>query len=51
MDMGYCGFEKIFQSPRSFLTNEELVLFLKEYRADLGRETQGSEGIKEPEAN
>jgi hypothetical protein len=51
-DMG-CGYSiNSYQRARSFLTREEKVELLKEYRNDLEKESQGvSERIKELEAN
>jgi hypothetical protein len=48
-----CGYSiNSYQRARSFLTREEKVELLKEYRNDLEKEAQGvSERIKELEAN
>jgi hypothetical protein len=49
MGYGCCGTG--FQKARSFLTKEERIALLKEYKNDLERETQGVvERIKELEA-
>jgi hypothetical protein len=49
--MGYGCYERGFHKARSFLTKEERIALLKEYRNDLERETQGvDERIKELEA-
>ena len=49
MGYGCCGTG--FQRGRNFLTKEERVELLKEYKADLEKETQGIvERIKELEA-
>ena len=49
MGYGCCGTG--FQRTRSFLTKEERIALLKEYKDDLERETQGVvERIKELEA-
>ena len=43
-----CGVSQ--QTPRSFLTKQERVALLKEYKADLDKESQGvAERIKELE--
>jgi hypothetical protein len=50
-NMGYGCYERGFYKARSFLTKEERIALLKEYKNDLERETQGvSERIKELEA-
>ena len=51
--MGYgCCSETGFQKARSFLTKEERIALLKEYKDSLDKETQGvAERIKELEAN
>jgi hypothetical protein len=47
---GCCGSSS--RNVRSFLTKEERVALLKEYKNDLEKETQGvTERIKELEAN
>ena len=47
---GCCGSSS--RNVRSFLTKEERVTLLKEYKNDLEKETQGvTERIKELEAN
>jgi predicted RNA methylase len=56
IDMGcgcsYSGSGLSTQKARSFLTREEKVELLKEYRNDLEKEAQGvSERIKELEVN
>jgi hypothetical protein len=49
MGYGCCG--KGFQKARSFLTKEERIALLKEYKNDLDKETEGVvERIKELEA-
>jgi hypothetical protein len=49
MGYGCCGTG--FQRARSFLTKEERIALLKEYKNDLEKETQGiDERIKELEA-
>ena len=52
---GYCGSGTCgtdFQKVRSFLTKEERVALLKEYKDDLEKETKGvTERIKKLEAN
>ena len=46
---GLCGVSS-FQRSRSFLTKEERIELLKEYKNDLEKETQGvAEKIKELE--
>jgi hypothetical protein len=50
-NMGYGCCEGGFHKARSFLTREERIALLKEYKNDLERETQGVvERIKELEA-
>jgi hypothetical protein len=50
MTYGCCGTSS--RSTRSFLTKEERVALLKEYKNDLEKETQGvTERIKELESN
>lgn len=50
MTYGCCGAGS--RSARSFLTKEERVALLKEYKNDLEKETRGvTERIKELEAN
>jgi hypothetical protein len=50
-NMGYGCCEGGFHKARSFLTKEERIALLKEYKNDLERETQGVvERIKELEA-
>ena len=50
--MGYGCCETGFQKARSFLTKDEKIKLLKEYKADLEKETQGvTERIKQLEAN
>ena len=50
-NMGYGCCEGGFHKTRSFLTKEERIALLKEYKNDLERETQGVvERIKELEA-
>ena len=52
MGYGCCGGETGFQKARSFLTKEERIALLKEYKDGLDKETQGvAERIKELEAN
>lgn len=55
MGYGYCGSGTCgtdLQKVRSFLTKEERVALLKEYKDDLEKETKGvTERIKELEAN
>jgi len=47
---GHCGSD--FQGARNFLTKEERVALLKEYKDDLEKETKGVvERIKELESN
>ncbi len=47
MGYGYCGFNS---KGRSYLTKEERVELLKEYKQDLEKEAKGVEGrIKELE--
>jgi hypothetical protein len=52
---GYCGAGSCstdFQKARSFLTKEERVALLKEYKDDLEKETKGvTERIKDFEAD
>jgi hypothetical protein len=48
---GCCGGSE-FQKARSFLTKEERIALLREYKDSLDKETQGvAERIKELEAN
>lgn len=50
MGYGCCGTG--FQKPRSFLTKEERIALLKEYKDELEKESQGVvERIKELEAS
>jgi hypothetical protein len=50
-NMGYDCCESRFHKARSFLTKEERIALLKEYKNDLESETQGVvERIKELEA-
>ena len=50
MGYGCCGVS--VQKARSFLTKEERINLLKEYKADLDNESQGvAERIKELEKN
>jgi hypothetical protein len=50
MGYGCCGTG--FQKARNFLTKEERIELLKEYKSDLDRESQGVvERIKELETN
>jgi hypothetical protein len=50
MDYGYCGAG--FQRARSYLTKEERIALLKEYKDELEKEGQGVvERIKELEAS
>jgi hypothetical protein len=50
MTYGYCGYGSGWGRVRSFLTREEKVSMLKEYKADLEKEVQGIiERIKELE--
>lgn len=50
MGNGCCGTG--FQKARNFLTKEERIELLKEYKSDLDRESQGVvERIKELETN
>lgn len=52
MGYGCCSGELGFQKARSFLTKEERIALLKEYKDSLDKETQGvAERIKELEAN
>jgi len=55
MGYGYCGTGQCgtsYQRARNFLTKEERVALLKEYKEDLERETKGvTERIKELESN
>jgi hypothetical protein len=52
---GYCGTGSCgtdFQKARNFLTKEERVALLREYKDDLEKETKGvTERIKELEAD
>ena len=50
-NMGYGCCETGFQKERSFLTKEERIALLKEYKNDLEKEAEGVvERIKELEA-
>jgi hypothetical protein len=50
-NMGFGCCESGFHKARSFLTKEERIALLKEYKNDLERETQGVvERIKDLEA-
>jgi hypothetical protein len=50
MTYGSCGCGTDFRKARSFLTREEKVSMLKEYKDDLEKEVQGiTERIKELE--
>jgi len=50
-NMGYGCCRTGFQKARSFLTKEERIALLKEYKNDLEKETEGVvERIKELEA-
>ena len=50
--MGYACCTTTSKTPRSFLTKEERISLLKEYKEDLDKEAQGvGERIKDLEKN
>jgi hypothetical protein len=52
MGYGCCGSGTDFNRVRSFLTKEERISLLKEYKQNLEKETEGvAERIKELEAS